>query len=157
MSKDFFSITFLILLFDLIFFENNIIYINNVSVYNFYTTIKNKACNCTAVQRRTAMKLDHLLISGLRKRIDAKFKKSTGRLSAAESSSDMEKKKGNERMLVRFAPSSLFRDSAIKAIRRRNTWRCQADERPAYQHAYLWQVNRVRCPSRWVPLLEKAL
>lgn len=93
MSKDFFSITFLILLFDLIFFENNIIYINNVSVYNFYTTIKNKACNCTAVQRRTAMKLDHLLISGLRKRIDAKFKKSTGRLSAAESSSDMEKKR----------------------------------------------------------------
>lgn len=111
MSKDFFSITFLILLFDLIFFENNIIYINNVSVYNFYTTIKNKAWNCTAVQRRTAMKLDHL-ISELRKRIDAKFKKSTGRLSAAESSSDMEKKKGNERMLVRFAPSSLFRDTA---------------------------------------------
>lgn len=85
-----------------------------MSTYNFYTTVKNKACNRTAVQRRIAMKLDHLLISGLRKRIDAKFKKSTGRLSATGSSSDMEKKKGNERMLVRFAPSSLFRDTACR-------------------------------------------
>lgn len=64
-----------------------------MSTYNFYTTVKNKACNRTAVQRRIAMKLDHLLISGLRKRIDAKFKKSTGRLSATGSSSDMEKKR----------------------------------------------------------------
>ncbi|CAL7943725.1 unnamed protein product [Xylocopa violacea] len=135
-----------------------------------YTIFSNKlACNFRS--RRThacyvrhscakaiRMELDRFLINGPTW-LPARNLKSNWPLSAARSTSDspIREEKGKPEYVSSVSRPLLCLGTRFAPLSRSRKKHLTTSDGRLYLRTYLWQVNRVRCPSRWVPLLEKAL